>query len=98
MPGEPARPWWLTRVLFTFAREAAGALKHPAFPTPSLGEGYLQNSGAMRRGMRRCVLRHGRARPGHPRLPCLTEAKTWMPGTRPGMTTDEVDPSSLFDR
>src|SRR5579863_5423544 len=32
------------------------------------------------------VVRHGRARPGHPRL-CYFEAdKTWMPGTRPGMT------------
>jgi hypothetical protein len=31
--------------------------------------------------------RHGRACPGHPRLSCLTEAKTWMPGTRPGMTS-----------
>jgi predicted MFS family arabinose efflux permease len=26
-------------------------------------------------------------RPGHPRLPCLRTAKTWMPGTRPGMTS-----------
>jgi hypothetical protein len=25
-------------------------------------------------------------RPGHPRLPFFTAAKTWMPGTRPGMT------------
>jgi hypothetical protein len=25
-------------------------------------------------------------RPGHPRLSCLTAVKTWMPGTRPGMT------------
>jgi hypothetical protein len=25
-------------------------------------------------------------RPGHPRLSCSIEAKTWMPGTRPGMT------------
>ena len=24
--------------------------------------------------------------PGHPRLSCLIDAKTWMPGTRPGMT------------
>src|SRR5437879_4894067 len=29
--------------------------------------------------------RHGRACPGHPRSPAST--KTWMPGTRPGMTT-----------
>src|ERR1700688_2359006 len=35
--------------------------------------------------------RHGGACPGHPRLSCLTEAKTWMPGTRPGMTSvDEI--------
>jgi hypothetical protein len=26
-------------------------------------------------------------RPGHPRLSCLREAKTWMPGTRPRMTS-----------
>ena len=39
--------------------------------------------------------RHGRAKarsassrrcPGHPRLPVGRESKTWMPGTRPGMT------------
>src|SRR5207237_2450843 len=32
------------------------------------------------------LFRHGRARPGHPRLPLLEAPKTWMPGTRPGMT------------
>src|SRR6266576_3338619 len=32
-------------------------------------------------------VRHGRARPGHPRLSCCRFLKTWMPGTRPGMTT-----------
>ncbi|MEH2670202.1 hypothetical protein DXU07_12420 [Bradyrhizobium elkanii] len=31
-------------------------------------------------------IRHGRACPGHPRL-SYAEAKTWMPGTRPGMTS-----------
>src|SRR5882672_8979661 len=30
--------------------------------------------------------RHGRARPGHPRLRAREAAKSWMPGTRPGMT------------
>src|SRR4051794_23091687 len=25
-------------------------------------------------------------RPGHPRLACFMTVKTWMPGTRPGMT------------
>jgi hypothetical protein len=35
----------------------------------------------------RCdYFRHGRACPGHPRLPCFAAIKTWMPGTRPGMT------------
>jgi hypothetical protein len=28
-----------------------------------------------------------RLRPGHPRLSCRGVAKTWMPGTRPGMTS-----------
>src|SRR6266404_7140244 len=31
-------------------------------------------------------------RPGHPRLSCSSEAKTWMPGTRPGMTSFASDP------
>jgi hypothetical protein len=29
-------------------------------------------------------------RPGHPRLSCLSEDKTWMPGTRPGMTSSVI--------
>src|SRR5258708_3442014 len=32
------------------------------------------------------LFRHGRACPGHPRL----KRKSWMPGTRPGMTTDSL--------
>jgi hypothetical protein len=32
------------------------------------------------------LLRHGRACPGHPRFAALHRPKTWMPGTRPGMT------------
>jgi hypothetical protein len=31
-------------------------------------------------------VRHGRACPGHPRLASFEVRKTWMPGTRPGMT------------
>src|SRR4051794_41272646 len=31
------------------------------------------------------VVRHGRASPGHPRS-FPPRARTWMPGTRPGMT------------
>ena len=30
---------------------------------------------------------HGRACPGHPRLPSPNYSKTWMPGTTPGMTS-----------
>jgi hypothetical protein len=30
--------------------------------------------------------RHGRACPGHPRLPSRPVVKTWMPGTGPDMT------------
>jgi hypothetical protein len=30
--------------------------------------------------------RHGRARPGHPRLFFCERRKPWMPGTSPGMT------------
>ena len=35
---------------------------------------------------------HGRACPGHPRLSCLAEARTWMPGTSPGMTRFGIMP------
>ena len=30
--------------------------------------------------------RHGRACPGHPRISAVRSSKSWMPGTRPGMT------------
>jgi hypothetical protein len=36
--------------------------------------------------------RHGRACPGHPCLSSLSEAKTWMPGTSPGMTNSSREP------
>jgi hypothetical protein len=32
------------------------------------------------------LARHSRACPGYPRLAFSIEAKTWMPGTGPGMT------------
>src|SRR5450756_1290023 len=44
------------------------------------------------------ISRHGRACPGHPRLSCLRHQKTWMPGTRPGMTTFPVLTISFDDR
>jgi hypothetical protein len=30
---------------------------------------------------------------GHPRLPCLFDAKTWMPGMKPGMTKKRLIPT-----
>jgi hypothetical protein len=40
-----------TRVLFTNAKRTrgCGCSGHPASPTPSLGEGFMHNSGASRR-------------------------------------------------
>jgi len=39
-------------------------------------------------------IRHGRARPGHPRLAYWDAAsKTWMPATSAGMTKHSVIPS-----
>jgi|UniRef100_E6VJZ9 hypothetical protein len=35
--------------------------------------------------------RHGRARPGHPRLSRVAVSKAWMPGTRPGMTSGKLE-------
>ncbi|QOZ06800.1 hypothetical protein XH96_04130 [Bradyrhizobium sp. CCBAU 51765] len=46
------------------------------------------------RGERPGLLRHGRARPGHPRS-CFHHRRTWMPGTSPGMT---VSVSPKFPR
>src|SRR5882757_8235174 len=34
-------------------------------------------------------------RPGHPRLSCSDEARTWMPGTSPGMTSFGMEPVLL---
>src|SRR5947207_11410191 len=40
-------------------------------------------------------LRHGRACPGHPRLSFVQQSKTWMPGTRPGMTAIVAVPEGV---
>jgi hypothetical protein len=48
--------------------------------------------------VRMFVFRHGRACPGHPRLSCLSAVKTWMPGTRPGMTIKPLLHGLLFDQ
>src|SRR5262249_12057404 len=41
-------------------------------------------------------LRHGRACPGHPRLTFPEGSKSWMPGTRPGMTECYCAASATF--
>jgi hypothetical protein len=50
---------------------------------------HCQGSPTIRK---RITFRHGRACPGHPRLSCSIGTKTWMPGTRPGMTSFKVRP------
>jgi hypothetical protein len=35
MPGQPVNLWRIACVLLIFARKAAGASMHPAFPAPS---------------------------------------------------------------
>jgi len=47
----------------------------------------IEHFQALSNQLKTIVVRHGRARPGHPRLSCLSPARTWMPGTRPGMTS-----------
>src|SRR5262249_42697603 len=49
-----------------------------------IGEGQQH---AVASDRRRSVVPHGRACPGHPRLSTRCNKKTWMPGSRPGMTT-----------
>src|SRR4051794_15426296 len=41
------------------------------------------------RGRGDSLHRHGRTCPGYPRLYSLAAARTWMPGTTPGMTKSE---------
>ena len=65
-------------------RACAGAAAHrPADPA----ELVLCRADA---GGIRTSSRHGRARPGHPRLSCCQSARTWMPGTSPAMTRAET--------
>jgi hypothetical protein len=50
MPGDPgATVVTNARAYYNYTR-GCGCNGHPAFPTPSLGEGYMHNSGATRRG------------------------------------------------
>src|SRR6059058_2427649 len=55
----------------------------PTYFRRELRDRVLQRRPRLRAFTRCC--RHGRPCPGHPRL-CRDRRKTWMPGTRPGMT------------
>src|SRR5436190_17343247 len=64
-----------------------------SFFTSAMTSGPMPSPASRRRwwvGMvgPRDLARHGRARPGHPRLALHQPSKTWIPGTRPGMTTE----------
>ena len=60
MPGDAGVTVVTNSRVFYFPREAAGALRHPAFPTPSLGEGSMDNPGVTRRGEVEVCLPSGR--------------------------------------
>jgi hypothetical protein len=60
------------------AADKAGAEAPSSETVPSLRENVSE---AQKSGNR-----HGRACPGHPRIAVSATRKTWMPGTRPGMT------------
>src|SRR5262249_38291222 len=77
-------------------RRTGGAANHTIFrfvPDYRQREGHGDGIPRSRRnspgGISHCCSCYGRACPGHPRL--SKERKTWMPGTRPGMTVRETD-------
>jgi hypothetical protein len=98
MPGETGATVVTNSRVFYFPREAAGALAARHSPRP-LGAKDTWTTRAQRAaGYEVVSFVMAGLRPGHPRLPYLTEAKTWMPGTRPGMTTDELVALWLFEK
>ena len=102
MPGETGATVVTNSCGFLFfPREAAGALKHPAFPTPSLGEGTMDNSGRSCRGNADvCRLPDpvipGRIKDANPESMVPQQCwHKWIPGLRrtahPGMTAKPFD-------
>jgi hypothetical protein len=71
------------RMLAAFSVRLSGNL-YPAGSKNRAVEGRRSPANKNSRVFR--PFRHGRACPGHLRLSCLDKARTWMPGTRPGMT------------
>src|ERR1700687_93021 len=50
MPGESGGPVVTNSCAFLFRTRGCGCIGHPAFPAPSLGEGFMHAAGASRRG------------------------------------------------
>src|SRR5579872_5129363 len=69
-----------TRTLFHFACEAAGALKHPAFPAPSVFEGKISARTRVRKHRGKVKPRHCEGRQPRPGSAPLTRAS---PGRSP---------------
>jgi hypothetical protein len=57
MPGDPGATVVTNACAFYHCARGCGCIGHPAFPTPSLGEGVTHNSGAMRSGNAETCLR-----------------------------------------
>ena len=72
-----------TRVLFTNAKRTrgCGCSGHPAFPTPSLGEGFMHDSGASRREIAKSRLMSTSAPHSQPSSPANGSAE-WPPDDR----------------
>jgi hypothetical protein len=51
MPGDPGATVVTNACAFYFCARGCGCNGHPAFPTPSLGESFMHNPGASRRGI-----------------------------------------------
>ena len=99
MPGETGATVVTNSCGFYFSpREAAGALKHPAFPTPSLGEGYVDNSGVTRRGDVRVCLNVIARSDSDEAIQSFFPVAVWIASLALAMTVRGLVASWLFDR
>ena len=69
-------------------QERRNPQQHPRKPRSQRRHRGQAEGGCRRFLQDACIIRHGRACPGHPRLLTWRKDKTWMPGTRPGMTNE----------
>src|SRR5664279_6484495 len=56
MPGDPGATVVTNSCAYLLCARGCGCNGHPAFPTPSLGEGFMHNSGDSRRGKAKSYL------------------------------------------